>query len=136
MARPRPFPPSELEISEAVLRPVRERRLELDAAAEIAQQVGKREAAGLVEQAADGQRAGRVGELRLRPGEPAETGLQLAKLDATAGPLHGFLRPLEVVRLERRGQPFVEPGGNTARRERADQRVRVLVREHAIELLD
>ena len=49
-----------------------ERSSEFFTATEIAQQVGDREAAGLVEQAARREGARRIGELRLAAREPAE----------------------------------------------------------------
>jgi hypothetical protein len=44
------------------------------------------------------------------------------------------LRPAEIAGFECRRESFVEPGRDVARGQRADQRVRELVRQHAVEL--
>ena len=111
-----------------------ERGVEIDAVADIAQQVRDREAAGFVEQPARGEGARRVGELRLIAGQPAEAGLQRAQRHRRRRFCDLPFGPAEVAGFERGREPLVQPGGHAARRERADERVRELVREHAIEL--
>ena len=112
-----------------------ERRFEVGAAALIAQHVGDGQAAGLLKPSARRQRAGRVGQLRLGARKPSESCLQPRQRNVAAGFLHRLLRPLEITRLEGRRQTLVQPGRHPACRERADQRVRVLVGEDAVKLL-
>ena len=111
-----------------------ERRFEIGAAPDVAQQVRHRKSTGLFEQPADGQGAGRVGELRLAAGKPAEPRLQAAKWHRATRLRHGCLCPLDVGRFERGGQALVQPGGNAAGRQRPHEGVRVFVSEHAVEL--
>ena len=101
----------------------------VDALAEIAQQVGDRKAAGFVEQPARRERAGRVGELRLRAGEAAEPRLR-ARAAATGARAARSVCSAHssVAGFERGGEPFVQPRRHAARGERADQRVGELVR--------
>ena len=110
------------------------RGIEIDALAEIAQQVRDREAARLVEHATDGERTGRVGELGLRAGEASESGSQLAERRRMPGLADLRLCPAEIAGFEVPSRaPLVEPGRDVARGQRADQRVRELVRQHAVE---
>src|SRR5262249_57301002 len=124
-----------LELGKRTLNAVEKRGLEVHTLAEVAKQICDRETAGVFEQAPRRQRAGRVGNGRLRTAEAAEAALQRAQRHPAVDCGHHAFRPREIARLERRRQPLVQPGWHAARRERADQRVRELVREDAIELV-
>ena len=80
-----------LEIGEGLLDAVEKCRLEVDALPEIAQQIGDREAAGLLEQPPHGERTCRVCDLRLIAGQPPEARLQRAEGHAPGREPHALL---------------------------------------------
>src|SRR5213592_4071300 len=124
---------SRLEVIKAPLDAMCKSRIEVDAVAEIANQVRHRESAGVLQHALDGERARRIRKRRLAAAKLPERSPQrrerhrLRLMDAALG-------PREAVRLERRGDAFVQPRRNRRLRQRVDERVREFVREHAIEL--
>src|SRR6266545_6976664 len=93
-----------LKICEGPLDAVEKRGVEVDAGAEVAQQVGDRETAGLVKEPAHGHGARRVGECRLTIAQPAESGWkrpQRHRGHAGACPRRERgLRPVQISRLE------------------------------------
>ena len=96
-------------------------RLEVDALPEIAQQIGDREAAGLLEQPPHGERTCRVCDLRLIAGQPPEARLQRAEGHAPGREPHALLGPRQIARFERGRQPFVQPRRHAARGEASDE---------------
>src|SRR5439155_10658926 len=124
-----------LEISERPLNAMSERRLEVDAVAEIAQEVRDREATRFFDQAADHQSARRIRQLRLRAGEAAERALECGQRRGPSRAAYLPLRPPQIAGFERGREAFVEPRGHAAGGEAAHERVRELVREDPIQFL-
>ncbi len=114
---------------------MQKRGLELHAVAEITQQVGDGEAAGLFEEAARGERARRVRELRLGAAEAAESRLERPERHGRAALGHAVLRPVQAVAFERGCDALVEPRRHTPLGQRPDEGMSELVRQHAIQLL-
>src|SRR5438093_1198883 len=78
------------------------------------------EPAGLIEKAAGGQRARRVGQARFGAAQTTESSLQQSERRTSGGARNFLRRPVEVRSFERRCQPFVEPGRNAAGGEAAN----------------
>src|SRR5580765_2204381 len=104
-------PQLSLEIIEAPLNAMGECRVEVEAVAEVANQVGHGEAARLVKHTPDGERARRVGERRLCARQLAEgssEGRQRHRPCLADTPLC----PVERVGFKSGRDAFVEPGRN------------------------